>query len=518
MSHLSDLVLQCSQLLDAAVQSRPQRKLDPDLLVELSNLLTRLRIWAGYVGASAPGQASIDHRLCDDADLTELLTSLFLALKRDIESTINPPLCEEEDIGSGAEERASFDSSSYSSTTSSLELDSDAEEATQVSNRASHGYYVQRAANITDRLYRLSASLKKPASSSENDKETSHRAASGELAQGYEASTAREGSNLQVQSASTSALAQTGGSPSQGPQNNDTRMPSVHLGPQIEGLSGIIPSSVDPQQLRNHARTSPSSKVAQPAFARKKQLDVLRPAGHVDEVAGLVECPYCFRWIKVEETQEPRWTRHILNDIDPYVCLFDTCKEGDVLFSSPEEWLGHMQWRHTLVRACQAPGHENHRYNYESDLEAHLCTDHAKAFTQIQRREILQKSAILSPDTFAILTASINASLPVTDSPSRGLANPASDHEHQCPLCLQLPPFHADTDGKTVEDGIQDHILGHLEAIALISLPALEQTGDTEKGTNIRQLMVYDLNFSLDQDDDHLGPVATSPPEFWEFE
>lgn len=128
------------------------------------------------------------------------------------------------------------------------------------------------------------------------------------LRQGPETYRTIERSNPQVQFASTPASPQTGGAPSQGPQDNDTQMLSTRRGPRSEAFSGTIASSVNRQCLPNYARTSAPSEVTRSAVVRRKKLDVPQAPGHLDEVAGSVECPYCFRWIKAEETQEPRWT------------------------------------------------------------------------------------------------------------------------------------------------------------------------------------------------------------------
>ncbi|KAI0515047.1 hypothetical protein F5B22DRAFT_656231 [Xylaria bambusicola] len=44
-----------------------------------------------------------------------------------------------------------------------------------------------------------------------------------------------------------------------------------------------------------------------------------------------ISCPYCFHALPVEEVvDEKKWSLHVMNDLDPYVCMFQEC-------DSPEE-------------------------------------------------------------------------------------------------------------------------------------------------------------------------------------
>lgn len=174
-----------------------------------------------------------------------------------------------------------------------------------------------------------------------------------------------------------------------------------------------------------------------------------------------------------------RSSRHILKDIDPYVCLFERCGEGDIAFKSPEEWLGHMQWKHTVVWACQVSGHENCRYDSQVELERHLQSDHPDAFMESQLPELIQQSALPASDTFAVLTLSIDTSE----------SQPTTFDAYQCPVCLKKFPF-ATSDAETTnpQESIQDHILSHLETIALLSLPVDDQDEEENVESNVGQL------------------------------
>jgi len=140
-----------------------------------------------------------------------------------------------------------------------------------------------------------------------------------------------------------------------------------------------------------------------------------------------------------------------------------------------------MQWEHTVVWACQAPGHEGHRYDSQTELKHHLQQDHADSFMQGHLPEILQQSALPAPDTFSILALSIPS--------NRGNCKVAAGGVHQCPLCLKRFPPAGMGDGGTATHGntIQDHLLAHLETIALISLPPPENHGTSNMDSNTQQ-------------------------------
>ena len=199
--------------------------------------------------------------------------------------------------------------------------------------------------------------------------------------------------------------------------------------------------------------------------------------------------------------------RHILKDIDPYVCLFPDCK-ADTLFKSPEEWLGHMQWEHTVLWACQSPGHEECRYDTQPELERHLLDNHRDSFHESHLPEILQQSALPAPDTFAILALSI----------PQGAESPRVEAQgtHQCPLCQKRFPLLGTTGTQTTHDETtQNHLLAHLETIALMSLPPHEGRGcdascDMQQSSSDGERRVRDQG---ELSSYHSGPSSLGPED-----
>lgn len=156
--------------------------------------------------------------------------------------------------------------------------------------------------------------------------------------------------------------------------------------------------------------------------------------------------------------------RHILNDIDPYVCLFEACDKLENCFSTVDDWLSHIQWQHTLVFSCQSTGHKSELFNSGADLELHMHQQHSHEFSESQLPFLIHKSLRPSPDTFGAFAR------------ARESIGASKDSKSLCPLCLftadepNMPPN--STSGEKKLKNIIDHIASHMESIALLSLPA----------------------------------------------
>lgn len=357
---LSSLAAQCDRLL-----TQSNRSLNNELNLELGNVLTRLRIWAGHVGAFAPGNASINYRLRDDPDVADVFVSMLHALRTNLERALNPPLVEEEEwTREGNPKQRPGSPASSSASSSALELDSDAEEmeTTETQGNLGHQTYIRKANDIIDRLYRLSSVMRKPASSTENarvrdlfakkpewaideledveDHTRSHILAhfgnasrilvdrlvsasvfrrmklcyrkrhQEKLRQGvsYVGEHRQLPSALATQSLVSRSADQLGLPELYGPDAYPIDPENARQHPESIALSGTNASSVNRQTLPGYAKSSVLSGITRAAIARRQHLDVPSPPGNLNEGQLRLECPYCFRFIRKEETEEPHWT------------------------------------------------------------------------------------------------------------------------------------------------------------------------------------------------------------------
>ena len=61
------------------------------------------------------------------------------------------------------------------------------------------------------------------------------------------------------------------------------------------------------------------------------------------------ECPYCFYVVKVDGYRS--WTKHVFHDLQPYICLDQTCATPDKLYTTRHEWLHHSNMIHPTAIA-----------------------------------------------------------------------------------------------------------------------------------------------------------------------
>lgn len=342
---VSRIAIQCAQLLE---ESYLDKTSPLDIRAGLGEILARFKIWAGNVGVFAPGNASIEHRLRDDKDIADLLTRLLGRLKKHLEQTVRPPLTEEPE-----DEQEQLDSSVSSiSSASSSELDLDPDEAASVPHidvgDQSRDDPITQANGIIDYLYRLSILLKKPVSSTENDKvrrfivkQSDEEAAKDQsdfechvrwmikerhfptapkvlidrlvttvvfrrmkllyrqrhrekLRQGFPHSL-----NARSTFAERSHPFRNSGLESSRPITWDS---------QSHSFSATTASSVNRSRYANFSKSVALSKITQTAVARREKLDVPKPPYDADGRVENLLCPYCFRFLENEERREPRWT------------------------------------------------------------------------------------------------------------------------------------------------------------------------------------------------------------------
>ncbi|UKZ74267.1 hypothetical protein TrVFT333_001929 [Trichoderma virens FT-333] len=147
-----------------------------------------------------------------------------------------------------------------------------------------------------------------------------------------------------------------------------------------------------------------------------------------------ITCPYCLYELSSREAFfEPAWQNHVKNDLDPYVCLFEDCKEADLLYNDSNEWLSHLHQHNKLWR-CSSH-RELEPFSTSEEYIKHIREAHNINLNDTQLRVLAKKNARKAVKLFL-----------------------------SCPMC-----------GKNVTevDGrLEDHIAEHLLSLALKSLPS----------------------------------------------
>ncbi|TVY85465.1 Ankyrin repeat and KH domain-containing protein [Lachnellula suecica] len=180
------------------------------------------------------------------------------------------------------------------------------------------------------------------------------------------------------------------------------------------------------------------------------------PAPKAATNAKEFQCPYCGLLLGIKELKPKRWRKHVINDLEPYICLFERCDIGTQSFRSPKEWLNHMKG-HTLQWYCGISSCQNQIFDRQSKFEDHMKLCHSEVCNSSQLSMFVES-----------------------------MRRPATRIFQHCPLCNYVPEIrqHIVTELENSvtlalekEKDLHNHIATHLEALALFSLPWQDELG-----------------------------------------
>ncbi|KAL8707449.1 MAG: hypothetical protein Q9220_007537 [cf. Caloplaca sp. 1 TL-2023] len=532
-----DITRQCIALF---ARVRFNQTLDVRFKADIGDQVGRFKIWAGTIGVFASGRASTDSRLAQDEDVKEIMIDLLYRLRRAIDSVLKPVIIEE----TPDDQASSDDSSDESEASLILSIGDDSSVTSEESKAEGHNTIaLQDIDNTISRLYRLSSIIRKPASTQENSRIAnyieqhqegpeatdfaSHAQwqvkfrlpdASPEIVERLAKAVVFRKRKLDYRSRHQDKLSQgvetafedglllpTRPTPLQGrgsviPRQQGSTLKSaatLKSVPNSIQLSGTEASTFNRRALASYSKSlAGGSNITKSAVARRDQLDVPPPpqSGETKEAI----CPYCFEVVDKAKMARPLWTRHILKDIDPYVCLFEGCNRPAEQFSSFEEWIMHMKWQHTLIWSCQAPSHGHLRFDNSEQCEAHMKSEHRQDMSMEQLALLVEKSAHPADDPFEAIVRYDKV---------------ASEERSVCPLCpwaVLKDQVHdsskLEADPGELGDGMKqmrDHIAAHLESIALLSLPEQENIEDAASN-EVQSQTARDSSRQNDSDEESL--------------
>ncbi|KAH7135409.1 hypothetical protein B0J11DRAFT_158752 [Dendryphion nanum] len=151
-------------------------------------------------------------------------------------------------------------------------------------------------------------------------------------------------------------------------------------------------------------------------------------------------CPYCWVACPSSEGNGKSWRAHILRDLQPYVCTYDNCIDGDKLYDNRATWMEHERLLHRLVFRCFDRDHQDLLWKSKDELRHHFSIEHTD----------------LSP--------------PQVESLVQLSETTTADERDICPLCTSNGPFPA---------GLQNHIAFHQEQLATFAAP--RNVGENEE-------------------------------------
>ncbi|KAH0592465.1 hypothetical protein MHUMG1_09852 [Metarhizium humberi] len=110
-------------------------------------------------------------------------------------------------------------------------------------------------------------------------------------------------------------------------------------------------------------------------------------------------CEYCAKPLARSELSGKNWTRHVLDDVRPFTCLFETCDKRKTPFKDFESWDDHMTTSHSkrwprelcppIPWECFACG-PLASFKDKADFEKHLDEKHGTCY--MRRCEIVDRT------------------------------------------------------------------------------------------------------------------------------
>lgn len=134
--------------------------------------------------------------------------------------------------------------------------------------------------------------------------------------------------------------------------------------------------------------------------------------------------------------------KHIIHDLQPYICTYEDCPDENRTYDSRAEWVKHEGDFHAKIWQCSE--HPDAMYDSREEYIGHLDYDHPEASNESR-----------APEMIALNRLTISESL------------------RDCPFCgAVLSAF----------DELQDHVANHLERFALLALPRLDDVEEENNG------------------------------------
>ncbi|KAF3804199.1 hypothetical protein GCG54_00000549, partial [Colletotrichum gloeosporioides] len=147
-------------------------------------------------------------------------------------------------------------------------------------------------------------------------------------------------------------------------------------------------------------------------------------------------CPLCREFILVTSREE--WKNHILSDLSPYLCTFQSCPV--TLFSKRHEWFGHELEFHRMIWHC------------------HKCESRFDT-AELLRKHFIESHRHVVPESHIPM---------ILKSASR----PTQDFSNQpCPFCRPL--WSVPRTESTQAMALCRHIGKHFQELAVLAIPAV---------------------------------------------
>ena len=306
--------------------------------------LSRLRVWAANIGAHHTNESSLDYRLRDASHIRNRIVGLLESLLRRLDDA-RDVLAESV---AGNQEVIS---------------DSDDDDEGQLNLKPEIEQMLDSAASIIGNLFQMSMLVRKPA---KHDLTVGSRWSEVEhyaqfdcnhvrakypkaeeflvtrLAKGITQRRLylkyRERHALKLKHGLSAILSEI-----------DTNMEDDQIESMTEPLSDTVVTVPQSQNIdfdyeASDSGFSQSSYAASLISGNNITIPPLPKAAQDNEP---FECPFCYIIIKIDTTRS--WSKHVFQDLQPYMCIDGECMTPEKLYTSKHEWIYHMEKCHAEV-------------------------------------------------------------------------------------------------------------------------------------------------------------------------
>ncbi|KAL9038527.1 MAG: hypothetical protein Q9180_003079 [Flavoplaca navasiana] len=196
-------------------------------------------------------------------------------------------------------------------------------------------------------------------------------------------------------------------------------------------------SSINIDTFEQHSEAGTNTTFGSVSSTRQERLTI-PPIPEPAQGGREFECPYCYTICSLKYADNYRrkreWKRHVLRDLQPYICTFGGCSQADTMFERRRNWFGHELQVHRVEWCCNIPGHQ--AYSSREEFRIHL-NGHDEQYDDDQLG--------LMVDMFK---------------------RPAMESAFLCPICND------DRYQSLGVDKFEEHLGRHLEMISTFALPS----------------------------------------------
>ncbi|PYH88057.1 hypothetical protein BO71DRAFT_150607 [Aspergillus ellipticus CBS 707.79] len=252
--------------------------------------------------------------------------------------------------------------------------------------------------------------------------------------------------------------------------------PAMSGAPQrlsVPALTSRTASTFYPHRFQAPRPSQPSvASTASPRTYAPRMHETIPKPPSIPPGQKEAQCPFCPFVIDAKYLTGTRWIKHFLDDLEPYVCLFQGCTSPHGLFASVEQWLSHMkahprpatEWVCSMRHAAPTQT----VMQSAEEFATHLRDAHPGRFTNMQIERLQTRAA--RPGSIFSTCLFCDWSMPSASAHERlpGGFNPIDEHiaDHLFDLALMSLPQMRNIKG-VCED--------QRESLAIVSLDSADQ-------------------------------------------